>query len=247
MSNPNSSSPASSAGSLSRWRNFRAYGWREFVLLVSVGALTACLWSFVAITEEMHEQEHHETENALMLALRDPADLHRPIGPSWVTSASLDVTALGGASVLTILTILVLGFLVLQRRFGAAGLLFGATVGGTLLSQGLKHLINRDRPNAVPHLAEISNSSYPSGHSMLSAIVYLTLAAVLAQTIENRRGKIYIVVAALALAFLVGVSRVIIGVHYPSDVLAGWTAGIGWAALCWLVGHWFQSRGMLRK
>jgi undecaprenyl-diphosphatase len=82
---------------------------------------------------------------------------------------------------------------------------------------------------------------------MLSAIVYLTLAAVLAQTIENRRGKIYIVVAALALAFLVGVSRVIIGVHYPSDVLAGWTAGIGWAALCWLVGHWFQSRGMLRK
>lgn len=235
------------AGRWERWRNFRAYGWREFILLLSAGTVAASLWLFVALTEEMREQEHHETETQIMLLLRDPADPGRPIGPSWIQAASLDITALGGAPVLTLLTVLVLGFLLLQRRGGAAVLLLGATVGGTLLNQALKHVINRDRPTVVPHLAEIANSSYPSGHSMLSAIVYLTLAAVLAQTIENRRGKLYVVLAALLLVVLVGVSRVVIGVHYPSDVLAGWTAGVGWAALCWLAGRWFRHRGMLRE
>ncbi len=229
------------------WRIFRACGWREFVLLLSAGTVTASLWLFMAITEEVHEREPHGMENRLLLALRDPNDLSRLIGPPWVESVSVDITALGGVAVLTLLTVLVLGYLLLQRRWGSAGLLLVATVGGTVLNQGLKHVVDRERPQVVPHLTEIAHSSYPSGHSMLSAIVYLTLAVVLAQTIESRRGKVYVIAAALLLAFLVGVTRVLIGVHYPSDVLAGWTAGTAWAVLCWLAAWWLGRRGMLRR
>jgi undecaprenyl-diphosphatase len=180
-----------------------------------------------------------------MLALRSAGDPSRPIGPAWVKPASIDITALGSVSVLTLITVLVTGFLLLERKFRAAGFIVGAIIGGTALNQFLKSCFNRDRPEVVPHLVEFSNSSYPSGHSMLSAIVYLTLASVAAQTVPNRWTRVYLISAALLLAFLVGLSRVIVGVHYPTDVLAGWIAGTAWALLCGTVASWLRHRGNL--
>jgi undecaprenyl-diphosphatase len=149
--------------------------------------------------------------------------------------------------VLVLVTLAVLGFLLLARKYHALLLLLGATLGGLLLNILLKSYYERPRPTVVPHLSDVRTPSFPSGHSMLSAVVYLTLGAMLARLVERRRLKLYFVAVALLLAFLVGVSRVYLGVHYPTDVLAGWAIGLAWAVLCWLVTQYLQRRGAVEK
>lgn len=224
-----------------------AFGWREFVILVTALALCSGLWIFLAVTDEVMEKEPHRIDNQILLALRQPGHPEQPIGPAWVKPVALDITALGSAAVLALIVVLICGYLALERKFAAAFLILFATGTGTLLSNTLKSLINRDRPTIVPHLAEFSRMSFPSGHSMLSALVYLTLAVLLAQTIEQRRSKTYLICAALFLAFLVGLSRLVLGVHYPTDVVAGWTAGTVWALLCWLAAVRLQSTGLFQR
>jgi undecaprenyl-diphosphatase len=80
---------------------------------------------------------------------------------------------------------------------------------------------------------------------MLSAVTYLTLGALLARVEANRRGKLYVVSVAILLTLLVGCSRLYLGVHYPTDVLAGWVVGSAWAILCWTVAAWLQRRGQV--
>jgi undecaprenyl-diphosphatase len=103
-----------------------------------------------------------------------------------------------------------------------------------LLSNLLKDLFHRARPALVPHESYVFNSSFPSGHSMLSAVAYLTMGALLARAQTRRRLRAYLLLTAGLLTFLVGVSRVYLGVHWPTDVLAGWTAGVTWA-ICWFL------------
>jgi undecaprenyl-diphosphatase len=122
-----------------------------------------------------------------------------------------------------------------------------STAGGLLLSGVLKWAVARDRPELVPHLSATYTSSFPSGHSMMSAVVYLTLGSLLARLASEWRVKIYCIGAALLVSGLVGVSRVYMGVHYPTDVLAGWTAGLAWASLCWLVARYLQGRGTVER
>lgn len=179
-----------------------------------------------------------EAIHALAASRRRSLAAHRT---GLVKPVSIDITALGSVSVLTVLTLLAVGYLLLERRSGAAVFVLIATIGGTALSEGLKSLFARERPDVVPPLATFSNASYPGGHSMLSTVVYLTLAVVLAETLSRRRTKIYL------LAFLIGVSRVVIGVHYPTDVLAGWAAGTAWAPLCWLAAVRLKRRGVLNR
>jgi undecaprenyl-diphosphatase len=141
----------------------------------------------------------------------------------------------------------VLGYLVIARRHHAAIFILVATVGGALLSTALKGLYSRPRPDVVPHLASVTSYSFPSGHAMLSAVVYLTLGALLARLVEGRWTKLYFVGVAVLLTILVGSSRVYLGVHYPTDVAAGWAAGVGWAVLCWLLARHLQHRGLVEK
>jgi undecaprenyl-diphosphatase len=122
-------------------------------------------------------------------------------------------------------------------------LLIVSVGGGTVLITSLKGFFDRDRPSVVPHLTDAFFKSYPSGHSMMSSVVYLTVAVLLARTMQRRRSKVFCVGAALFLSFLIGLSRVYLGVHYPTDVLAGWAAGIAWALLCWLAAYWLEKRG----
>lgn len=226
-------------------KKFQSMGWREVVLLATLGTLSASLWIFVVVTEEVVEQEHRGLDKRILLAFRQPSDLAMPIGPHWIKNVSLDITALGSAPVLTLITLMICGYLLLERKIAAAGLILFASISGTVLNQVLKDYVARERPNIVPHLAEISNSSFPSGHSMLSSIIYLTLAVLLVQTVKTRSTKMYLIGAAFLLAFLVGLTRVVLGVHYPSDVLAGWTAGTAWALLCWMAANWLKQRGTL--
>ena len=105
----------------------------------------------------------------------------------------------------------------------------------------MKHVFNRPRPTIVPHLRVVYSTSFPSGHAMESAIVYLTLAAILMRASESRVTKIYILGIAVLLTVLVGVSRVYLGVHYPTDVIGGWIVGFIWASICWLVAQRFEA------
>ncbi|HEY5742868.1 MAG TPA: phosphatase PAP2 family protein [Terrimicrobiaceae bacterium] len=223
----------------------RTFAEREFVLLVSILILTGSLWLFVAITDEVREDEPLSTERQIMRALRRADDPSQPIGASWIKPASIELSALGSGSVLTLITAIAVGYLLMERNTAGAAFVLLATAGGALLSQLLKAVFARDRPDVVPHLAAFTNTSYPSGHTMLSTIVYLTLAIVMVETLRARQTKLYVLAAALMIAFLVGVSRVVIGVHYPTDVLAGWTAGAAWALLCLLGVMWLKRRGLL--
>ncbi|QYM79454.1 phosphatase PAP2 family protein [Horticoccus luteus] len=182
----------------------------------------------------------------MLEAFRQPGDPGQTIGPSWLLQVARDISALGGATVLILLTLLVLGYLLLNRGRRTALFLAASIASAYLLSTLLKHAFGRPRPSVVPALAEVSSASFPSGHSLLSSAVYLTMAALLARVVVRPRNRLYFMGSALLLSFLIGVSRVFLGVHYPTDVLAGWAAGAGWATLCWLAADWLQQRGALR-
>jgi undecaprenyl-diphosphatase len=136
----------------------------------------------------------------------------------------------------------VIAFLILRRKWGSAVLVFCASVGGTILGTVLKSLFQRQRPSVVPHLTEVTSLSFPSGHSMLSAVIYLTLGALLARTTKDRKVKAFFMVTAICITALVGTTRVYLGVHFPTDVLAGWCAGTTWALLCVMVARWLQKK-----
>jgi len=201
--------------------------------------VTSGTWAFIALLDEVHESALQNLDETLLQWLA----AHQ--GPPWVQEAMRDVTALGGMAVLTFITIVVVGFLSLQRKKHAAGLLIVAVGGGLMLSMILKWAIARPRPLIVPHGAYIYSSSFPSGHSMLSAVVYLTLGTLLARITPQIILRVYLIAIAILLTAGVGFSRVYLGVHWPSDVLAGWSAGLAWASTCWLVATWLQRRGVV--
>jgi len=109
----------------------------------------------------------------------------------------------------------------------------------------LKHIMERERPTIVPHLREVTTPSFPSGHAMLSAIVYLTLGILLMQIVQGRLTKLYCLLCAMFLTFLVGISRIYLGVHHPTDVLAGWIGGLVWALGCWIIARYIRRCGLL--
>jgi len=206
----------------------------EIVPIAALLGVGLPLLLFAHIAEEVGEGETRGFDQALMLALRagDPAD---PIGPRWFEAAVVDVSALGGLAVLALVTLFAAGYLLVLKKWGAAGLLLAATFGGATLSEGLKLGFARPRPDLVAHIVETTSMSFPSGHAMLSAVTYLTLGALMARAQERQRVKTYILSAAILLTLLIGASRVYLGVHWPTDVLAGWCLGAAWAMLCWAV------------
>jgi undecaprenyl-diphosphatase len=118
-----------------------------------------------------------------------------------------------------------------------------SVAGGLLLSTLFKEAFDRPRPDLVTHGATVYTASFPSGHSMMAAVTYLTLAVMYARVEPRRAVKIYLIAVASLIILLVGASRVYLGVHWPTDVLAGWLAGATWALFCWLIARWLQRRG----
>ena len=146
-----------------------------------------------------------------------------------------DVTALGSITNLTLLTLGVAGYLLLCRAYSRVALLAASILGGMLIENLLKRGFDRPRPDLVPHGVDVYTASFPSGHAMLSAVVFLTFGAMIASVQTSRWLRAYLLGLAIALSLLIGFSRVYLGVHWPSDVLAGWAVGSGWAALVWLI------------
>jgi undecaprenyl-diphosphatase len=217
------------------------------LVLVAVLLVIAGTWVFIALADEVLEGDTKHFDEYVLRTLRNPETPERPIGPKWLTEVARDVTALGGVTVLTFMTVAVTGYLLIVRKYHAMWFVLAAALGALLISTGLKNFFSRPRPELVPHLATVYTSSFPSGHSMLSSSIYLTLGALLARLLPGRRDKIYFIGVAMIVTFLVGCSRVYLGVHYPTDVLAGWTAGLVWALLCWLTARSLQRSGAVEK
>jgi undecaprenyl-diphosphatase len=220
-------------------------GGHELAAMLGTLCVVASTWGFVVLASEVAEGRTKTFDDRLLLALRVPGDPSRPIGPEWVPETARDITSLGSSAVLLLATLGVAGFLALDRRYAAMAFVLGAVVSGWALSVLLKAAFDRPRPDLVPHLMRVYFSSFPSGHSMMSAIVYGTLGSSLSSLVTRRRLKAYFLGLAAILAALVGASRVYLGVHYPTDVLAGWAAGLAWSTLCWLLARRLQRRGMI--
>lgn len=228
----------------------RVQTWRERLpnderLLVRFMLAAILAFAFFKLASEVAEGDTFALDRRIILSLRSAADPSRSVGPPWLTEAMIDMTAVGGVSVLTLITVLVAGYLLAARRAATALFVIGAIAGGSAISIGLKAFFVRARPDIVPHLVQVDTTSFPSGHAMNSAIVFLTLGTLLARTRTDRSTSLYLVAAAMVLTLLIGASRVYLGVHWPSDVLAGWCIGAAWATLCATVAQALQRRNRL--
>ncbi len=238
--------------------NARA-GWRERLARVKprdraeltllsggIGCLLL-LVVFSRLASEVFAGETQSFDRQVLLALRDPADPARPIGPAWMAGAALDITALGSPTVLGLTVFAVAGFLWLQGLWRRAVFVTVASLGGWFINGALKELFQRARPDIVPHLRDVMTLSFPSGHAMQSAVVYLTLGALSMHIAQRRLTRLYCMSVAMLATALVGTSRVYLGVHYPTDVLAGWLIGLSWALLCWMIERFLERQTGLQR
>jgi undecaprenyl-diphosphatase len=204
-------------------------------LFIGVALAAALIFLMLKLGGEILEGEGGALDRALLLALRVPGHPATPVGPFWLRRAMLDITSLGGGTQLTLLVLFAVGLLLVRRARRTALLLVLATASGGWLVALLKDRFARPRPALVDHLVQVQSASYPSGHAANSAVVFLTLAALLMRVETQRAERIYTFAAAILLTFSVGFSRVYLGVHWPSDVAAGWLLGSGWAVLWWVI------------
>jgi len=212
-------------------------------LLVVAGALLA----FAGLADEIGETGTQKFDRKILLAMRHADDVHHPIGPEWLPEAARDITSLGSTAVLSVVTLSVVGFLLLSNTYGAAALVSASVFGGMFLVTALKHSFTRMRPDIVSHAARVFTTSFPSGHAALSAVTYLTLGALLARVQPHRVLKIYVIGVSVFFTLLVGVTRVYLGVHWPTDVLAGWCVGAAWAIGSSFLAQWLQRRGTIEQ
>jgi undecaprenyl-diphosphatase len=223
------------------------FGKRDLAVLLMTFAILMGVCSFILVAFGVSAGVTQQADEWLLRLPRDPADLSNTIGPAWLEEVGRDLTAFGGVAGLTLMTVAVSGYLLITRKLRALALVLTAILGGLVLNGLLKERFHRPRPQVVPYKSQVTTSSFPSGHSLNSAVVYLTLGSLLASLVEQRRLKIYFFSFALLMTLLVGISRVYMGVHYPTDVLAGWSAGLAWALSCSLVARWLRERRAVER
>jgi undecaprenyl-diphosphatase len=207
------------------------------------GAMVAVVAAFVflAVAGRVMEGDTQKLDEAIVQWFRSAGDPGLPRGPAWLREVGIDITALGSTVVLLLLVLAVSGFLWIQRQPRLIVLLLASAAGGFVINAAMKAVFARPRPSVVPHLREVFTPSFPSGHAALSAVVYLTIGVLLFEVVRGRTARLYCLAVAMAATGLIGLSRVYLGVHYPSDVLAGWAAGIAWATACWVAVQYVEK------
>ena len=212
-----------------------------------LASLAASIFAFAQVVALVFTGSSRSFDEWLLRAMRVSGDGGAPIGPAWLEGTVRDFTALGSTGVVILIVVITALFLIITRKGQSALYVVLAVVGGTLLNNLLKIGFGRPRPDIVVHGTEVHTLSFPSGHSMMSAVVYLTLGMLLARSQPDPRVKIFIFSVCVLLTLLIGLSRIYLGVHWPTDVLAGWTLGAGWALLCWMVMLWLQGKGQVES
>lgn len=216
-----------------------------FLALLSV--IVGAVWILAELTEEVIEGSTRNLDRHILLLLRTPGDLSDPIGPMWLEEMGRDFTALGGVAVLTLATLVVSVFFLLRHRWTSMAYILVTVGGGILISGIAKEFFDRPRPDLVPHGSLVHTASFPSGHSMMAAVAYLSLSVLIARIQPRRVLKFYVMTVAVLLTIFVGISRVYLGVHWPTDVAAGWLAGGAWAMICLIVTRSLAKSGHIEQ
>lgn len=211
-------------------------------IFIAMAALAGAVLVLAILGRTIARGDRFAFDGAIMLALRQDGNPEIPNGPLWLKQVMVDVTALGGETVLTLAAAVTILFLAVNRHLLAAALVFGGTVSGSIAVALVKNLVGRERPALVDHLVEVGSASFPSGHAANSAIIYLTIALVSIQVVHRRAARWFLLAVTLLLVAAIGASRVYLGVHWPSDVLAGWSFGTLWALAWWALGSWLRLR-----
>ncbi|WP_286964695.1 MULTISPECIES: phosphatase PAP2 family protein [Methylobacterium] len=207
----------------------------EWFWLGGVFLSAALLLLFGWLAEEVSEGDTQSFDRRIILLFRCAGHPEKLLGPPWLPSTLRDLTSFGSTVILGLVLVFVLGYLAIARKRRAMLFVFASVVTGQTLSTVLKILFERPRPDLIPNAPEVFTASFPSGHAMLSAVTYLTLAALLTRIETRRVIQHYFMASGVLLTILVGVSRVILGVHWPTDVAAGWCVGAAWATICALI------------
>lgn len=213
----------------------------EPLILAALGLAGVAATIFLGIAEEVIEGDSQAIDHWLMQRLRHPGDPTTARGPAWLATASRDITALGDMTILALVVLAVSVFLLLARRPRMAGFVMAATISGAALVATLKGFFERDRPAFASPEVYLATSSFPSGHAAMSTLVYLTLAALLLNLVTDIRLKAYMLCVALTVSLMIGLSRIYLGVHWPSDVAAGWAIGAAWALAWWSLAQIFPD------
>ncbi len=217
--------------------SFRAVG-----ILVALCLSAGALWLFQEILEDLVFDGTGAVDVAILHAFRSPQNPALPLGPAWIAEFARDVTALGSISILLLVVLATVLFLAFAGKRRDAIRIVPAIAGGLALNLVVKAIVERPRPDLAPPGMPVYGTSFPSGHAMMAAVTYLTLAAIAGRALSGAPLKIYVMALAVLLTLLVGLSRVYLAVHWPSDVLGGWCLGAAWALFCWAVAEWQEGR-----
>jgi undecaprenyl-diphosphatase len=207
-----------------------------FRTLVCIGV---ALLAFLVLAALVTRGVTQDLDVKILREVRKLAENQARPGHVWAEESVIAITSVGATTTLVCASCVTLGFLVLTRKWHTALVLVLVLSGAGALNQRLKPYYGRSRPDAVKHVQYVETPSFPSGHALLSTSVYGTLGAIGISLLRERRLKIYLFVVTTLLVVLIGLSRIYLGVHYPSDVLAGWILGAAWSLACWLLARHF--------
>lgn len=213
-----------------RWKSWRKNA--DLRLLMELAIIGALVIAFLGIAHAVGSGSE-SFDHAILLGLRNAPD--DPIGGEGVQAAVMHLSGLGSGAVTTLVTIIAITFLILAKRYRFAGLVLACAIGTLFVMMILKGIYDRPRPSIVVAIDPPGDESFPSGHSMISSALYPTLAVLIARALPTRRLRVFTVACGVFMAGMIGISRLYLGVHYPTDVLAGWTVGVSWALVCGIV------------
>jgi undecaprenyl-diphosphatase len=217
----------------------------DLALLLVASVLGLGAWLFAELAGAVGDGDAHAFDERLLMFFRVAGDPSDPIGGVAIEEAVRDLTALGGVLLTTLVTVIAVAYFVIDRRPRAGLFVAGAVISGVGVVFLLKGGFDRPRPDLVAHQMEALSASFPSGHAATSALVYLTIAALVARGLWRRAHKVFVLSLAIFVVVGVGLSRVYLGVHWPTDVLAGWVVGAAWATACWLLERSLRRRGVI--